>query len=116
MSRNITRPSKPSLDDMGISILDDGMYDVTGIERVFLDNSNKDEIDPSDMELAEKFLTEHGSSNVVAGAPYETYGVFLFASKPSNFNQENTMGYAGRGVNCLIANAPRELLILAEND
>ena len=100
------------------AVLEDGIYDVTDIERAYFPNVTPDYISEKDFADMKAFIDKHGDdkNGVFFGAPYETIGVFLFAKKPKKISLENVTGGAGHGANVLVTDCPRELLILAEND
>ena len=99
-----------------LNCLEDGMYDVTGVTRVFLTYAEAHNIDEVDVVRIKEFVTKHGRENVWYAAPGETYGIYLFATKPTEFSHDNARGSVGRGANLLVTECPKELLILAEND
>jgi hypothetical protein len=95
-------------------ILNDGIYDVTEIERIYCRFSTTNQISPDDALRITEFCDKHEKSKVVVASPYETFGIFLFAVRPRRLTSKT--GEVGHGANLLISNSPKEVLILAEND
>jgi hypothetical protein len=107
-----------NLKNLGLQnrILDDGIYDVTEIERIYCRFSTTNQIFPDDALRITEFCDKHGKSKVVVASPYETFGIFLFAVRPRRLTSKRQTGEVGHGANLLISNSPKEVLILAEND
>lgn len=98
------------------SLLRDGMYDVTGITYLFLENAEMWKISDSDSQAIREFKAIHGAENVRVAAPYETFGIYLFAGTPRKLSRDNATGSCGRGSNLLVSNCPKEILIICKND
>lgn len=115
MTNNTKLALKDAFPHLEDTLMGGGMWDVSDIDYIFMEDAERHFLNSSHIATIQHFLDLHGPS-VVAAAPYETYGIYLFARKPESFSWENTDGYVGRGANLLVKNSPRTLLILAEND
>lgn len=87
-------------------ILDDGVYDMTGIEFI-LDTSSEQEV--------RRFIKKYPKYFIASA--YETEMRFLVASKPPRLQEKNLSGSGfNYGSTNIIKNCPKTVLILAEND
>lgn len=92
-------------------ILRDGVYDASGLPFVYLENAETMEGSITKEGLA--FVKQHGS-NIYIAAGYQVEGIFLFAGKPKKWG--GTIGEFGRGACAMFQDAPKSLLIIAEDD
>lgn len=92
-------------------LLKDGMWDITGIPYLFVEVQNRSEELP---EGALMFVEKYGTSNIMVGCAYETWGMVLLAGKPKEYTGWD--GSFGHGACAVLSGCPRDLLIIAEND
>lgn len=90
--------------------LDDGVYDMTGIEFV-VDDENKDR----NKRNLEGFIKKY--PDFLLASAYETDERILVATRPPRVRVENLLGGGfNYGSTNIIINCPKTVLILAEND
>lgn len=91
--------------------LSDGVYDVTGIEFVELQENNPDE---EEIKKEEEFFEAH--KNFYIASAYETECTILLANKPKPFKGEEFGNGFNYGSTNILTNLPKAILILAQND
>ena len=94
--------------------LGDGIYDVTGMKYISLFGGDPCSLDEKEVKSALSFLKKYPKA-VIASA-YETEHTLLISGRPKKIRT----AHVGSGFNCgstnIINNAPKSILILAEND
>lgn len=91
--------------------LGDGFYDATNTPFLFTTgDEGRSVMDQATLD----FIAQHGLENIRVGTAYETWGIILFAGNPVPF--KGVEGTIGRGACAIITDAPKVLVLLAEND
>jgi hypothetical protein len=100
-----------------LRFLPDGYYDVTGIARAFIDISMYGEAWASGREDIIEALALMELPTCVAAKPYQVDTIIFLERAPKRL-ELTVIGHDhfGHGACCVIKDAPKEMLILNEND